>query len=262
MASSGNFFKTVRVTILLVILAVVGANTWLSKQRATDWQHPLRIVVYPINGDGSAAADNYIRQLSAAEFTPIETFFRREMRRYGLATDFPLFIQVAPPVNSRPPPLPRDQGMLKVMLWSLQVRLWAFRVDDYQGPAPEVRLFVQYFDPARTKRLDHSLGLEKGMIGVIKAFASAKLTARNNIVITHELLHTLGATDKYDLHTNQPRFPDGYADPERQPLYPQRRAEIMAGRIPRSPADAVIPHDLDETIVGPMTAGEIRWTRS
>jgi len=262
LASSGNFFKTVRVTVLLVILVAVGANAWLSKQRATDWQHPLRIVIYPINGDGSAVANDYIRSLNAADFTPIERFFRREMRRYGIENEFPLSIQVAPTVSSLPPPLPADQGVLKVMLWSLQLRLWAFRVDDYQGPTPEVRLFVQYFDPERVKRLDHSLGLEKGMIGVIKAFASTKLAARNNVVITHELLHTLGATDKYDLRTNQPRFPDGYADPQWKPLYPQRRAEIMAGRIPRSPAEAVIPHGLDETIVGPATAGEIRWTRS
>ena len=43
----------------------------------------------------------------------------------------------------------------------------------------------------------------------------------NDMVIAHELLHTLGATDKYDPVNNAPRFPDGYGDPQQMPLYPQ-----------------------------------------
>jgi len=34
-------------------------------------------------------------------------------------------------------------------------------------------------------------------------------------VIAHELLYTLNATDKYDLNTGLPIFPNGYAEPER-----------------------------------------------
>ena len=52
------------------------------------------------------------------------------------------------------------------------------------------------------------------------------------MVIAHELLHTLGASDKYDPQSLAPIFPDGYAEPDRQPSHPQRMAEIMAGRIP------------------------------
>ena len=56
----------------------------------------------------------------------------------------------------------------------------------------------------------------------------------DDMVIAHELLHTLGATDKYDLRTNQPAHPDGFAEPDREPLYPQSFAELMGGRIPVS----------------------------
>ena len=79
------------------------------------------------------------------------------------------------------------------------------------------------------------------------------------MVITHELLHTLGATDKYDLATNQPLYPEGYAEPDQQPLFPQEKAEIMAGRIPLSETKAAMPEGLTHTLIGEKTAREIKW---
>ena len=79
------------------------------------------------------------------------------------------------------------------------------------------------------------------------------------MVIAHEILHTLGATDKYDPETLQPLFPQGYAEPERNPRFPQSRAEIMAGRRASSEREAEMPDSLDETVVGPQTAREIHW---
>ena len=72
------------------------------------------------------------------------------------------------------------------------------------------------------------------------------------------MLHTLGATDKYDLRNNRPMFPEGYADPERQPLYPQRMAEIMGGRIALAENDSAIPRNLSLAVIGRLTASEIR----
>ncbi|MDH3553063.1 MAG: hypothetical protein OER22_10660, partial [Gammaproteobacteria bacterium] len=80
----------------------------------------------------------------------------------------------------------------------------------------------------------------------------------NNVIIAHEFLHTLGATDKYDPADGQPLAPDGLAEPERKPLYPQRYAEIMGGRIALAANDAVMPKSLKYTVIGPQTASEIR----
>ena len=80
-------------------------------------------------------------------------------------------------------------------------------------------------------------------------------------MIAHELLHTLGATDKYDPNGSLPLFPDGYADPQASPLLPQKRAEIMAGRIPISDTRAEIPADMTQVVIGAQTAREINWTR-
>jgi hypothetical protein len=76
------------------------------------------------------------------------------------------------------------------------------------------------------------------------------------------LLHTVGATDKYDAASNHPVFPDGYAEPDQEPRYPQTAAELMAGRIPISDSEAEIPQDLSETLVGPTTAREIQWLKA
>ena len=85
------------------------------------------------------------------------------------------------------------------------MRWWAWRVDNYQGPG-DIKLFVLYYDPANHRQLDHSLGLQKGQVGVVKAFAARRDAPGNNVVLAHELLHTLGATDKYDLATGRPPF--------------------------------------------------------
>lgn len=139
------------------------------------------------------------------------------------------------------------------------MRYWAWRNDHHEGPKPHVRLYVIYHDPARTDAVAHSVGLEKGLIGVIHAFASRRMAAQNSVIITHELMHTLGASDKYDPATNQPRYPEGYAEPDRSPRFPQELAEIMGGRSPISDSEADIPASLHDVVVGPATAREINW---
>jgi hypothetical protein len=150
--------------------------------------------------------------------------------------------------------------MLQVMLWSLQMRFWA-ATNAKLEPKPHVRMFVLYHDPERVTRVAHSLGLQKGLIGVVNAFASAGQDGENNVVIAHELLHTVGATDKYDPRTNQPAYPDGFADPDREPRYPQDYAELMAGRLPISEAEAEMPRGLSQMLIGTKTAREINWIK-
>ena len=137
------------------------------------------------------------------------------------------------------------------------MRYWAWTHNTQPGPAPDIQIYTIYYDPKVYDEVSHSFGLQKGLVGVVNAFASRTEGKRNNVVIAHELLHTLGATDKYDLSTNQPLYPTGYADPEQQPRYPQRRAELMGGRIPTTAQRAEQPDHLRETIIGGATAVEI-----
>lgn len=255
-------FKKLRIAFLLVLLLFVAGNAWLNKVRTTTWDRPLWVVVYPINGDASAASSRYIGRLRQDTFQSIEEFMGREASRHSLKLGNPVTIKLAPEVAALPPRPPRDGNMLGIMWWSLKMRYWAFRADSYDGPAPDIRMFVVYYDPATHDVLNHSFGLEKALVGVVNAYADDKLASRNNVVIAHEFLHTVGATDKYDIATNQPVYPDGYAAPDQQPRFPQKDAEIMGGRIPLSASKAEMPPGLNRAAIGGKTAREINWVHS
>ena len=247
-----------RIAFLLAVLFFVAADTWLTQIRTTDWTTPLWLVIYPVNGDNSETTEKYIAQLEASDFSSIEAFISEEAERYGVQLKKPVEVKLAPKVDEQPPAIPVGGNGLEVMWWSLKLRLWSKTHDTYDGPG-DLKLFVQYYDSETNERLGHSTGLQKGRVGIVNAFAHRRYQRQNNVVITHELLHLFGASDKYDLATNLPHYPDGYAEPERQPLYPQRWAELMGGRIPISESEAEIPASLRKTLIGEITAKEINW---
>jgi len=252
-------FKIIRVFVLLLIFFGIALGTWREKTRSVEWKITLPVNIYLINGDGSQAVAEYIRNLNVNNFLPVETFMRDEAARYDRAASASIEIKLKGIIDSQPPEPPVAGNVVQVILWSLNMRWWAFHNTDSNGYSPQVKIFLQYFDPAQIKRLGHSTGLQKGLIGRVKVFASQDMAKQNNVVIAHEFLHTLGATDKYDPATNQPLYPEGYANPELQPVVPQRFAEIMAGRIPLSQAEAVIPDSLNDVLIGSKTATEINW---
>jgi hypothetical protein len=253
--------KALRVAVLLFVLATVAVGAWQKRMLTTDWKRTLDVVVYPINGDGHDTTSAYIGKLDAAAFGSIVEFAHREAQRYDVGLPTPLSVKLGPLVSSIPPATPRNKAALNIMLWSLQLRFWAWRNDNFAGPKPDVRVFAVYFDPAATPRLEHSIGLKEGLIGIARVFAASHMTEENNVIIGHEILHTFGATDKYDPGTSQPVYPDGYAAPGQSPLYPQEFAEIMGGRIPISQTQSEIPLALDFALVGEKTAAEIHWRR-
>ncbi|MDP3207454.1 MAG: hypothetical protein Q8M45_06005, partial [Methylotenera sp.] len=126
---------------------------------------------------------------------------------------------------------------------------------------PDIRLYLLYHDPATHPQLSHSTALNKGRIGRVNLFGDNAYAKQNLVITAHELLHTLNATDKYDLSTTLPAYPDGFAEPNKSPLYPQDFAELMGGRVPKSEAEAEIPKSLKHTLVGEKTAREIGWLK-
>jgi hypothetical protein len=246
--------------ILVYILVLVAVGHWLTMQRTTSWDRPLSVAVYPINGDGSQRSAEYIQSLEWDAFKVIDRFMAEEAEHYGVRLKEPVYTVLADPVNDQPPVPPLDGNALQIMLWSLQLRYWSWSVDrGSDPPASDVEIYVRYFDPDASPRLAHSLGLQKGMIGVVNAFASPRQAGSNKVIIAHEPLHTLGASDKYDPATGQPIYPGGYAKPDANPTLPQELAELMGGRVPISTLESRIPRSLDEVIIGPATGQEIRW---
>jgi len=251
--------KSVRVLILLLILFFVVVYTSGQKRASTNWLEPLQVVVYPVNADGSPGVERYIDGLRMKDFRAIERFFSREAARYVIGLSDPVSVTLGSKTTSPPQPPQPGANVLSVMLWSLQFRYWAWKnAPDDASNYRRARIYVLYHEPVPGRRLAHSYGISKGLLAYVNAFASADQQSQNNVVIAHELLHTVGATDKYGAD-GEPVWPDGFADPERR--YPQRRAEIMAGRIPLGPGKSKMPESLRACVTGALTASEIRWLR-
>jgi hypothetical protein len=252
-------FRQVRIVLLLGLLLVVSVTTCEDRLRTTRWQVPLFVAVYPIAADDSPVTHAYVAALDAERFRPIDRFFAREAHRYGVSIEDPIRTRLRAELDQRPPQRPPGAGPLSTALWSLELRYWAWHQTGHVREPEDIRMFVLFHDPRLTPTVPHSLGLTKGLIGVVYAFAAPEMNGANDVVIAHELAHALGATDKYDPTSDAPRYPDGYGDPREVPLYPQQTAELMAGRRMLSATRWVQADDLDEVVVGPVTALEMRW---
>lgn len=250
--------QKLRYLILLLILLLVAGREAYNKWRVASWDEPLVVQIYAINADNRNATHSYISGLGTKNYTAIERFINREARRYGIDIDV-VQVSYGGELADIPPQAPVSGSVLDNIIWSLKFRFWAMIYEKpLQGKDADINLFVNYFDTATTKSLQHSVGLRGGLIGLINAFADRNYQGSNNVVITHELMHTFGASDKYG-NGNQPLHPSGFADPYQDPLYPQLRAEIMGGRIPLNPSKSKVPNSLSDVVVNVFTAIEIHW---
>jgi ribosomal protein L31E len=255
-------WRNLRIAILLLILGIAAWSNWYDRLSTTDWDETLYVGVFPVAAADDVATRDYIAQLSSEDIVDIERFLNREARRYEVAIARPVSVELYPEVAQKPPERATNDNMLQTMWWSLKLRMYARRAARASGrPPPQIRVFVLYHDPSFTRAVPHSVGLQKGLVGVVHAFAARHMAATNNVVIAHEILHTLGASDKYDAQSLAPLYPSGYAEPDLEPLYPQTYTEIMAGRFAIDASTFEMPEALDDVRVGPASALEIGWTR-
>jgi len=254
-----EIFSLLRTFLLTVAVVMLLLNVWFSQTREESWQTPVTAWLYPINADGELATQAWIDQLSDSHFEDIEMFFASEAQRYRLGLEKPVQIRLAEQMNAIPPDIPLEPSIVDAVIWAIKMRFWVWKHDDTSREPNAIRIFIRFYAPDNPGPMQHSLGLQKGLIGLVNGYAGEEHAGRNNLVAAHELLHTLGATDKYDMDTLEPIWPDGYADPTQFPLYPQTRAEIMSGRLQVSPGWLLLPPSLDHAVIGPATAIEINW---
>lgn len=250
-------FRRFRILLLLGVFAAALILNGFEQWMVRAWQGPLDVQVVPINFDGSAAAAAAIAALDASDFDDVNAFLEREVAGYGVRVSPAASFVVKPELHALPPVPPQGGNVLQIMLWSLKLRWWVYRQSgDWRPKLGTIRLFLLYHTPEEEGvALPHSLGLQKGLIGVVHVFSDPRQARQNRIVIAHELLHTLGASDKY-APDGFPLYPQGYAEPE-LPQGPRRAAEIMAGRFVAANGEAVMPDSLEHCVLGAQTAHEI-----
>lgn len=253
-------FKAFRIIVLLVVLASVWTTYSLQQQVSQDWKGTIDIQIIPVLADSDPATRNYVEGLKLDDFSEISKYLIAQAGRHDRDLQYALEIGLQAAIEKNPPPLPDiGAGRIQIALWSLKLRWWAW-VNQAPGyHDTQIRLYVLYQSPGTDYILPHSTGLQNGLIGLINARVNDENKRVHAVVITHELLHILGATDKYDLISGQPVFPSGYAQPFKQPAHPQRRAELMARAIPLSETDHKVATRLSQTMIGDLTAREIGW---
>lgn len=249
-------WKQIRILMLLCLLLVLSINS--CRDQIQDWTQPIIVRLHFINADASPHTQAYIDRLSVKDFADAAEYMRQNSAVYR-NQPIAIYFEIGQPLHEKPPVIPEQSGVVQAIWWSLKFRWYAWQRQD--AGSATMTLFLNYYDPEQHPRLKHSTALQKGRIGVVNLFASPKQANENQIVLVHELLHGFGATDKYDLSTGQPLYPQGYAEPALKPLYPQRYAEIMAIQRPISESQSKMSRHLDENVLSPLTAREIGWLR-
>ena len=254
-------WRALRTGVLVLVLLVVAAQAWLDRFTTTSWQRTVYVGAFPVRADASPVTADYLAQLDQGRIDEVSGFVTAEARRYGVRIDEPIEVHLYPRLAAAPPALDSGASLITRIVWSLRLRYYRYRMLAAVSPRPQIAMFLLYHDPALLSRLPHSAGLQRVLTAVVHVFASRSQEAQNRIVMAHELLHTFGATDKYDLATGLPKYPEGFAEPQLSPLYPQQLAEIMAVKTPLNTTEARMPDGLQDERVGPATAREIGWAR-
>src|SRR5690606_16341637 len=131
-------------------------------------------------------------------------FFAREAQRFGVPLERPFRIELAAPRSLDVPVLSSSPSLPEAVIFGLKLRWLALRLGWSDAlPPGDITVLAVFHDGEVTSTLDRSTGLQKGMVAVANLSAARAAAGSNHVVLAHELLHTLGATDKYDLATNR-----------------------------------------------------------
>jgi len=253
-----TLFRMLRIGALLTVLIIVAASTWLTERRLADWDRPVWVTFYPLAADSGADTLRFVRNVDEGSFADIDAFFKFQSNRFGIDLTPVINVQVAPVSTDLPPEIPDRHAPHLIAWWSLKMRWYAWNMDRKDDLVKsDIQVFALYHGNSGQSENHMSVGMRKGMFGVVNLFASNSMNSRNQVVIAHELMHVLGATDKYSLGSNEPIYPNGYADPNQKPLFPQERCEIMGGRIPLSAYQSIMPRSLEQCTIGELSAREI-----
>lgn len=263
-ARRSRTFYRARVTVLLVVLAGVLLYAWkdISGRRArNDWKRTLQVGLVivrlgPVDDASVAALRARVRALE-------DTMAAESARYLGPGGVRPIEIVVFGPVDvAEPPPVPAGEGLLDLARYAYAKSRYAARIDDAAGITPsklDSRIYL-LARPGHARGTNFVEGLSEqgGRSGFVEVDLDPTMIDFALFVFTHELCHTLGATDKYDV-SGATMIPEGLAEPEASPLYPQRFVEVMAHGRPVAPGKDRAPEGLRELRVGPITAREIGW---
>jgi hypothetical protein len=259
----GRAFRRARVAFLIFVLlftAAWGAHRYWHRRSRGSWEQPIQVGLVLLSPDGDADAERWRDAADALSLRLDE-----EMARWRGPGGSAFQISVVGPVRwigtlpfTPSTAAPLDRAVHAVEVWRT-VRDVERAADGAAGGF-EVRVFFLCASPPGSQvGFAEGSGAVNGEVAFVRGSCGLDLSLALQ-TIGHELLHTVGATDRYDA-SGHSRVPDGLADPGRLPLYPQVHAEWMAGEVALAPGRGRLPASIDELRVGEATAREIGWIR-
>jgi len=228
------------------------------RRERNEWKRTLEVALIIVNDgrvDESALAG------LRARVPELARRLRHECARYRRGAPAPFAFTLYGPTNpgAALPSHPED-GIWGAVKHAYALHRFTRAVDGALAVPTrgfDARLYV-VARPATDQALVEGVSEHGGRIGIALVELDPETVDTALFVAAHELFHTLGATDRYG-PDGRALVPDGLAEPNRVPLFPQQKCEVMARARPLSPTDEARPTSLDELSVGETTAKEIGW---
>lgn len=130
--------------------------------------------------------------------------------------------------------------------------------------ASDITIFIYFLPdtaPLEIKSLIDKGVREKRMENQSAIFALAAENATADLLLRlgREIALIYGAKDLQDPSTGMALTPEGFAEPGKKPLFPQEYAELMAKDIPTGLLQETPIERIDQVIIGPTTARNLKW---
>lgn len=260
-------FRKVRVALLVVVL--IGVAAWAGgvhrmRTSRVKWNRPVEVaVVLLAPADVDAARVARLRDGLADLDGRLASEFAR-YRGGGSPFSFSLVGPIA--FNGALSFTPESPGIVDRAkhAWRLWRTLRGLHSSSGFDPKPyDARIYLILEQAGQAdgavRTFAEGSGDVGGEVGFVHAAAGPDDAVLALTAVGHELLHCLGATDKYDA-SGHTVVPDGLAEPQLTPQFPQRYAEWMVGEVPTAPGQGHLPTSIAQLRVGPATAREIGWT--
>jgi len=254
--------RALRLAVLIALLAAVvvyAVHDVRSRRERNEWKRTLDVALVVVTEPGvDATATGELR----GRTSELARRLAEELRRYRPGAPAPFaFVTYGPVPLGRPLPVAADEGFVADARYAWDLRLFTRDIDN-RASVPsrgfDARLYL-VVKPASDQALVEGMSEHGGRIGIARAELDHDTVDLALFVAAHELFHTLGAEDHYG-PDGRVRLPDGLAEPALEPLFPQRRAEVMARNRPVSATTEERLRTLDELGVGPATAREVGWS--
>jgi hypothetical protein len=193
----------------------------------------------------------------------LEAHLLTQLRRYRSVEMKPFVFTVYGPIDAAGPvPQSTADGVAELAKHAWALHRFVSDLDrraEVPSSGFDARVYLVARPPVSADRaFVEGQSEQGGRIAIARAELDETMAPLALFVATHELLHTLGATDKYDA-AGRLLVPSGLAEPELVPRYPQRYAEVMARNRAVAPGVEEPPVTLSELAIGRETALEIGW---